>query len=187
MLVCTLLHIYTVKKFSIFIVCMKELCIHKNIFRICRRKLHIEPLHLPPEQNRAFAGVGGFDALPTPPTSTSTVSESGEHSHGVEIHYHHPRGLQPDLTKNNSAVLSETSKNIHSSSTIGSTSSNSAISSQSKLSSSLAAIKAARESAAVDNLTAPTLLTLPAPISIAATRPKDNQRINSGSSKKIEF
>eukprot|EP01036_Dinobryon_divergens_P026952 gene26952-35651_t len=157
-----------------------------------RRKLHIEPLHLPPEQNRAFAGVGGFDPLPTPPTSSSstsssTVSESGAHSHGVEIHYHHPRGLQPDLTKNNSAVLSEDTKNINGSNSIGSISSNSVLSSQSKLSSSLAAIKAARESAAVDTLTAPTLLTLPAPISIAATRPKENQRINSGSSKKIEF
>lgn len=44
-----------------------------------RRKLHIEPLHLPPEQSRAFAGVGGFDL-------TSSASGSGAVVGSVEIH-----------------------------------------------------------------------------------------------------
>ena len=137
-------------------------------------------MHLPPEQNRAFVGTGGFDSIPTPPTSTSTsTNPSGnEHSHGVEIHYHHPRGVQPDLPRHSSPASKAESRSIDSSvgptSTSNSNNRSSDASNQSKLSSSLAAIKvAARDPAAVANfLTSPTLLPLPVPISIAAARSK---------------
>ena len=175
----------------------------KNDF-LRRRKLHIEPLHLPPEQNRAFVGTGGFDSIPTPPTSTSTSTSTNpsgnEHSHGVEIHYHHPRGVQPNLPRHSSPASKAESRSIDSSvglttSTSNSNNRSSDASNQSKLSSSLAAIKvAARDPAAVANfLTSPTLLPLPVPISIAAARSKTSSGSSSissskgNSNKNIEF
>ena len=124
--------------------------------------------------------MGGFDSLLAPPTSSSGISvesastSSSGHSHGVDIHYHHPRGVQPDLHKSK----------LPSNSIQDSSNSDGGSANQSKLSSSLAALKAVRGSAGVDTLTSPVLLTLPTPISIAAARPMNNLR---NSSKNIDF
>ena len=50
-----------------------------------KRKLYIQPLHLPPEESRAFSSAG-FD--PVPATNTASNSNSNSSSNNIAIHTH---------------------------------------------------------------------------------------------------
>eukprot|EP00598_Pedospumella_elongata_P001057 CAMPEP_0184978266 /NCGR_PEP_ID=MMETSP1098-20130426/8822_1 /TAXON_ID=89044 /ORGANISM="Spumella elongata, Strain CCAP 955/1" /LENGTH=536 /DNA_ID=CAMNT_0027501385 /DNA_START=18 /DNA_END=1628 /DNA_ORIENTATION=- len=53
-----------------------------------RRKLHIEPLHLPPEESRAFSTTGGAAPVPSAGNTGSGAVGSGSGA-GDSVHLHH--------------------------------------------------------------------------------------------------
>lgn len=60
-----------------------------------RRKLHIEPLHLPPEESRAFSTTGGAQSSAVSEKDASTNASAGgvEHSHAHSQHSSAVAGL----------------------------------------------------------------------------------------------
>ena len=162
-----------------------------------RRKLHIEPLHLPPEESRAFSTTGGAAAATTPAASSAAggigavagTSNSGNSAkssgvdacaeHGVDHHHHH-HGHEHDHSNGTSA--SSTSATASTSSSAASTSAGAVAGtgtvSLTPLQASLAALKAARLSSAAGGGTAASV----APISIQSlARPMQSANLGTNS------